>query len=112
MPLQLMVVVWAFTLGRKLPTTLSDGNDPAPSIALKPKCVVGLGLPSDLIAALQERYEVMHWSKSFAMPDATLRGWLADARVCFARSTPITGPVIESAANFGDLNDFRRCRPY
>ena len=24
----LMVVVWAFTLGRQLPTTLSDGNDP------------------------------------------------------------------------------------
>ena len=39
---------------------------------MKPKCVVGLGLPSDLIAALQERYEVMHWSEPFAMPDATL----------------------------------------
>ena len=29
----LMVVVWAFTLGRKLPTTLSDGNDPAPGVS-------------------------------------------------------------------------------
>jgi glyoxylate reductase len=65
---------------------------------LKPKCVVGLGLPSDLLAALQERYEVMHWSERFAMPDATLRECLADARgLLCALSTPITAPVIESA---------------
>jgi MFS family permease len=29
----LMVVVWAFTLGRQLPTTLSEGNDPAPGVS-------------------------------------------------------------------------------
>ena len=29
----LMVVIWAFTLGRLLPTTLSDGNDSAPGVS-------------------------------------------------------------------------------
>ena len=29
----LMVVVWAFTLGRQLPTTLPEGNDPAPGVS-------------------------------------------------------------------------------
>lgn len=28
----LMVVVWAFTLGRQLPTALPEGNDPAPGV--------------------------------------------------------------------------------
>ena len=29
----LMVVVWAFTLGRQLPTTLPEANDPAPGVS-------------------------------------------------------------------------------
>ena len=29
----LMVVVWAFTLGRQLPTALPEGNDPAPGVS-------------------------------------------------------------------------------
>jgi len=29
----LMVVVWAFTLGRQLPTTLPEGDDPAPGVS-------------------------------------------------------------------------------
>ncbi len=65
---------------------------------MKAKCVVGLGLPPDLIASLEQRYEVMHWSESFAMPEATLREWLSDARgLLCALSTPITSQVMESA---------------
>ena len=72
---------------------------------MKPKCVVGLGLPSDLIAALQERYEVMHWSEQSAMPDATLREWLADARgLLCGLSTPITASVMESASQLSVIS--------
>ena len=72
---------------------------------MKAKCVVGLGLSLDLIAPLQERYEVMHWSEQYAMPDAMLREWLADARgLLCALSTPITASVIESASQLSVIS--------
>lgn len=65
---------------------------------MKPKCVVGLGLPSDLIHALEDRYEVMAWSETQPMPESILQEWLVDARgLLCALSTPITASLIEQA---------------
>ena len=67
------------------------------SLALKPKCVVGLG-PPDLIASLEQRYEVLAWSDTRPMPESTLQEWLVDARgLLCALSTPITASLIERA---------------
>ena len=60
--------------------------------------MVGLGLPPELIAPLQQRYEVMHWSEPYTMPEAMLREWLSDARGLLCElSTPITSRVMEPA---------------
>lgn len=65
---------------------------------MKPKCVVGLGLPPDLIASLEARYQVMAWSETQPMPESTLQDWLVDARgLLCALSTPITARLIEHA---------------
>ena len=65
---------------------------------MKPKCVVGLGLPSDLIHPLEDRYEVMAWSETQPMPESILQEWLVDAQgLLCALSTPITASLIEQA---------------
>jgi len=65
---------------------------------VKPKCVITLDLPEDIVAPLQSRYEVMAWAATDAMPEAHLQEWLGDARgLLCALSTPITASVVASA---------------
>lgn len=65
---------------------------------MKPKCVITLDLPEDIVAPLQSRYEVMAWAAADAMPEAHLQEWLGDARgLLCALSTPITASVVASA---------------
>ena len=65
---------------------------------MKPKCVVTLDLPEDILVPLERHYDVMAWAKADAMPEAHLQEWLADARgLLCALSTPITASVIAGA---------------
>ena len=42
---------------------------------VKPKCVVALGLPSDMIDTLGDAYDVSVWPESQPMPEAVLQDW-------------------------------------
>lgn len=65
---------------------------------MKPKCVVTLDLPEDIVVPLQSHFEVMAWAAPDAMPEAQLQDWLGDARgLLCALSTPITASVIAGA---------------
>ena len=65
---------------------------------MKPKCVITLDLPEDIVAPLQSHYEVMAWAAADAMPEDYLQEWLGDARgLLCALSTPITASVVASA---------------
>jgi glyoxylate reductase len=65
---------------------------------VKPKCVITLDLPEDIVAPLERHYDVMAWAKADAMPEAHLQDWLGDARgLLCALSTPITASVIAGA---------------
>ena len=65
---------------------------------MKPKCVITLDLPEDIVAPLERHYDVMAWAKADAMPGAHLQEWLGDARgLLCALSTPITASVIARA---------------
>ena len=65
---------------------------------MKPKCVITLDLPEDIVAPLKGHYDVMAWAKADAMPEAHLQEWLGDARgLLCALSTPITASVIAGA---------------
>ena len=65
---------------------------------MKPKCVITLDLPEDIVAPLERHYDVMAWAKADAMPEAYLREWLGDARgLLCALSTPITASVLAGA---------------
>ena len=65
---------------------------------MKPKCVITLDLPEDIVAPLERHYDVMAWAKADAMPEAHLQDWLGDARgLLCALSTPITASVIAGA---------------
>ena len=65
---------------------------------VKPKCVVALGLPSDMIDTLGDAYDVAAWPESQPMPEAELQDWLADADgLLCALSTPINAALLENA---------------
>ena len=65
---------------------------------MKPKCVITLDLPEDIVVPLERHYDVMAWAKVDAMPEAHLQEWLGDARgLLCALSTPITASVIAGA---------------
>ena len=65
---------------------------------MKPKCVITLDLPEDIVAPLERHYDVMAWAKADAMPEAHLQEWLGDARgLLCALSTPITASVLACA---------------
>ena len=65
---------------------------------MKPKCVITLDLPEDIVAPLKGHYDVMAWAKADAIPEAHLQEWLGDARgLLCALSTPITASVIARA---------------
>ena len=65
---------------------------------MKPKCVITLDLPEDIVAPLERHYDVMAWAKADAMPAAHLHEWLGDARgLLCALSTPITASVLAGA---------------
>jgi len=65
---------------------------------VKPKCVITLDLPEDIVAPLERHYDVMAWAKADAMPEAHLQEWLGDARgLLCALSTPITASVLAGA---------------
>ena len=65
---------------------------------MKPKCVITLDLPEDIVAPLKGHYDVMAWAKADAMPEAHLQEWLGDARgLLCALSTPITASVLAGA---------------
>ena len=65
---------------------------------MKPKCVITLDLPEDIVAPLQSHYEVMAWAAADAMPEDHLQEWLGDARgLLCALSTPISASVVASA---------------
>jgi glyoxylate reductase len=93
----MFVVTWSLTFGARLvsqhtPVRGSGGS------AVKPKCVITLDLPEDIVAPLQSHYEVMAWAAADAMPEDYLQEWLGDARgLLCALSTPITASVVASA---------------
>ena len=63
------------------------------------KCVISIDLPKDIVAQLNDQFDLLTWSGKEAMPEATLQDWLADAKgVLCGLSTPITAPVIAGAA--------------
>ncbi len=65
---------------------------------MKDKCVVALGLPAEILTALEKHYEVLAWSDSGAMPETLLSERLRDASgLLCALSTPITEPLIQGA---------------
>ena len=65
---------------------------------MKPKCVITLDLPEDIVAPLKGHYDVMAWAKADAMPEAQLQEWLVDAQgLLCALSTPITASVLAGA---------------
>ena len=65
---------------------------------MKPKCVITLDLPKDIVAPLEPHYDVMAWANADAMPEDHLQEWLGDARgLLCALSTPITASVIARA---------------
>ena len=65
---------------------------------MKPKCVITLDLPEDIVAPLERHYDVMAWAKADAMPETHLQEWVGDARgLLCALSTPITASVIARA---------------
>lgn len=65
---------------------------------MKPKCVITLDLPEDIVAPLKGHYDVMAWAKADSMPEAHLQEWLGDARgLLCALSTPITASVLAGA---------------
>ena len=65
---------------------------------VKPKCVVALGLPSDMIDTLGNAYNVAAWPESQPMPEAVLKDWLTDAHgLLCALSTPISAALLENA---------------
>ena len=66
---------------------------------VKPKCVVALGLPSDMIDTLGDAYDVAAWPESQPMPEAVLKDWLTDANgLLCALSTPISAALLEHAS--------------
>ncbi|MEL0203504.1 MAG: NAD(P)-dependent oxidoreductase, partial [Halieaceae bacterium] len=66
---------------------------------VKPKCVVALGLPSDMIDTLGDAYDVAAWPESQPMPEAVLKDWLTDAHgLLCALSTPISAALLEHAS--------------
>ena len=66
---------------------------------VKPKCVVALGLPSDMIDTLDDAYDVAAWPESQPMPEAVLKDWLTDAHgLLCALSTPISAALLEHAS--------------
>ena len=65
---------------------------------MKPKCVITLDLPEDIVVPLQSHFEVMAWAAPDAMPEAHLQEWLGDARgLLCALSAPISASVIAGA---------------
>ena len=66
---------------------------------VKPKCVVALGLPNDMIDTLGDAYDVAVWPESQPMPEAVLQDWLADAHgVLCALSTQLNAALLENAS--------------
>ena len=62
------------------------------------KCVISLDLPEDIVAPLNDQFDLLTWSGREAMPEVTLQEWLADAEgLLCALSTPITASVIAGA---------------
>ena len=67
---------------------------------MKDKCVVALGLPAEILTALEKRYEVLAWADHGAMPEALLSERLRDASgLLCALSTPITERLIQGAVD-------------
>jgi glyoxylate reductase len=67
---------------------------------VKDKCVVALGLPAEILTALEKHYEVLAWSDSGAMPETLLSERLRDASgLLCALSTPITERLIQGAVD-------------
>ena len=67
---------------------------------MKDKCVVALGLPAEILTALEKHYEVLAWSDSGAMPETLLSERLSDASgLLCALSTPITERLIQGAVD-------------
>ncbi len=67
---------------------------------MKDKCVVALGLPAEILTALEKHYEVLAWSDSGAMPETLLSERLRDASgLLCALSTPITERLIQGAVD-------------
>ena len=65
---------------------------------MKPKCVVDLALPADIIERLATRYEVAAWTGSDAMSQQHLSDALAGAEgLLCALSTPVTATIIDQA---------------
>ena len=65
---------------------------------MKPKCVVDLALPADIIERLATRYEVAAWTGSDAMSQQQLSDALAGAEgLLCALSTPVTATIIDQA---------------
>ena len=67
---------------------------------MKDRCVVALGLPAEILTALEKHYEVLAWSDSGAMPETFLSERLRDASgLLCALSTPITERLIQGAVD-------------
>ena len=65
---------------------------------MKPKCVVALALPDDIIERLATRYEVAAWNGSDAMSQQRLSDALAGAEgLLCALSTPVSATIIDQA---------------
>lgn len=65
---------------------------------MKPKCIVALDLPEDIVNPLRNRYELVTWSGVEAMPQTTLRERVQDATgLLCALSTPVTAEVLRGA---------------
>ena len=66
---------------------------------VKSKCVVALGLPSDMIGNLSNAYDVVAWPETQPMPQAVLQDRLTDAHgLLCALSTPINAALLENAS--------------
>ena len=65
---------------------------------MKPKCVVALALPNELLAHLAEHYEVLPWTEAQAISEAELVNRLPGAQGLLCTLTsPVTPAMIEVA---------------
>ena len=65
---------------------------------MKPKCVVALALPNEMLSGLAEQYEVLPWTEAWAIPEAELMSRLRGAQGLLCTLTsPVTPAMIDVA---------------